>query len=70
MGKTRHVQTRYLWIQERLREKEFKIEAVRTDKNLSDICTKPMSHDACWYHMNRMSQEYAAGKNVHAKRLD
>ena len=70
LGKTRHVQTRYLWIQERLREKEFKIEAVRTDKNLSDICTKPMSHDACWYHMSRMSQDYVAGKNVHAKRLD
>ena len=69
LGKTRHVQTRYLWVQHRLKENEFELVAVGTDKNVSDVCTKPMSHDLCWKHMNSVGQFAVSGKSRAAKGL-
>ncbi len=67
LGKTRHIQTRFLWIQEKVRMKELVIEKVRTDDNLADLCTKPLSSEVCWRHMSTMGQVYMAEKNTNAK---
>eukprot|EP00438_Fugacium_kawagutii_P000480 Skav216940 [mRNA] locus=scaffold3396:50058:57739:+ [translate_table: standard] len=69
LGRTRHVQTRFLWVQERLQKKDFSVECVKSDRNVSDICTKPLSNDLCWKHMASMGQCCVGGRHVIAKRL-
>lgn len=67
LGKTRHVQTRYLWVQSKLHEREFDLVAVGTDKNFSDLCTKPMSQELCQTHMTNIGQHYVSGASSAAK---
>ena len=62
LGRTRHVQTRYLWVQERIRLKDIQLETVTTDKNLADVCTKPVPGDVCWKHLHSMGQELGVGR--------
>ena len=35
LGKTRHISTQYLWIQERVQRRELDVQKVRTDENPS-----------------------------------
>ncbi|CAK0826802.1 unnamed protein product [Prorocentrum cordatum] len=45
-GRVRHLQTRYLWHQQALREKQFEIERVDGKKNPSDAGTKALDQEA------------------------
>ena len=69
LGKTRHVQTRYLWIQEKVSNKEIRVEAVHTQSNLADLCTKPLPQEVCLKHMGTMGFEFQEGRNTTAKLL-
>ena len=40
LGKMRHIQTRYLWVQERVGEGRIKISSVPGTRNIADILTK------------------------------
>ena len=42
LGKLRHVQTRYLWVQERVAQSALKLEKVNTKHNSTDMCTNPV----------------------------
>lgn len=70
LGRTRHVQTRYLWVQQRLKENDFELLPVSTDKNLADIATKPVSQDVCKKHMAAMNQRFMEGKSTAAKAVE
>ena len=70
LGKLRHVQTRYLWIQERVAKNELKIVAVGTKQNVSDLCTKPVNKETCEKHMKSLNQVFAKGKASGAKNLE
>lgn len=69
LGKTRHVQTRYLWIQEKVSNKEIRVEAGHTQSNLADLCTKPLPQEVCLKHMGTMGFEFQEGRNTTAKLL-
>ena len=43
LGKVRHLEVRYLWVQEAHRKKRFEIQKVAGVKNPADILTKPLS---------------------------
>ena len=66
-GKTRHVQTRFLWVQHKVHEKEIELVSVGTDKNVSDLCTKAVPHDVCAKRMSAIGQHYASGSSAAAK---
>ena len=70
LGKLRHVQTRYLWLQERVSENSLKIVSVGTHQNIADMCTKPVSKECSEKHMKTMRQEFHSGKAVGAKALE
>ena len=70
LGKLRHVQTRYLWIQGRVANNELKIVAVGTKQNVADLCTKPVNKDTCEKHMKALGQIFATGKAFGAKSLE
>ena len=50
-GKVRHLETRCLWIQERVRSKEISILKVPTEKNRGDMQTKPLDPTRFWMLM-------------------
>ena len=55
LGKNRHVQTKYLWIQERLSLGDFQLKKVSTHVNLGDLMTKPLGGAAMRGHLRRMN---------------
>ena len=70
LGKLRHVQTRFLWLQERVACEDLKLEAVNTRKNLADLLTKPMTREVCERHVSTMNQVFETGKARGAKALE
>ena len=46
LGKMRHVQTRFLWIHERVANGDLNIEAIRGKANPADLMTKPLQGSA------------------------
>ena len=43
LGKVRHLNTAYLWVQEKAAEKEIKYNKVPGQDNVADLFTKPLS---------------------------
>jgi len=69
LGKLRHVQTRYLWVQERLLRGEFVLDKVGTKSNPADIGTKPLPRLDTERLMAIMGQDFRAGRASTAKHL-
>ena len=46
LGRSRHVQTRYLWVQQRVQEGDFRLKKEAGDTNVSDALTKLWTSDA------------------------
>ena len=69
LGQARHVQTRYLWVQEKVAARALELERVGTAKNYSDICTKPMPEVAMLKHLKNMGLRFHVGRAGAAKRL-
>ena len=69
LGKSRHVQTRFLWVQEQLAAGYFELEKVETSKNIADVCTKSLNAEAAGRHVKSMSYEVLAGRSTAAKSL-
>ena len=70
LGKLRHVQTTYLWIQERIASDDFELLQISAKQNTADLCTKPMSRETCEQHMKILNQEFHEGKAKGAKALE
>ena len=58
LGKMRHIQTRYLWVQERIREGHFGVVCIKGTKNPADLLTKPLSGPERNKHLERMGFQY------------
>ena len=68
LGRTRHVHTRFLWVQERIRVKDLKVEKVATDVNVADMGTKPLPADIL-KHMTKINQLFVSDRHEKAKHL-
>eukprot|EP00438_Fugacium_kawagutii_P022577 Skav230125 [mRNA] locus=scaffold2192:206723:207394:+ [translate_table: standard] len=67
LGKSRHIQSRYLWIQERLAEGSFELFKIATNLNTADLCTKALSSEAVERHLKTMGFESSSGRSTLAK---
>ena len=65
LDKQRHVQTRYLWVQERIARKEFEIQKVQGEKNVSDILTKATSGSLLEKHLAKLGQVVVVPSPLH-----
>ena len=54
LGKQRHVQTRYLWLQERVANRHLEVEKVATKYNVSDILTKCCGIETLRRHLTQL----------------
>ena len=43
LGKVRHMEVRFLWVQEMVKEGKIAVKKVHTTKNIADLLTKPVS---------------------------
>ena len=55
LGKNRHIQTKWLWIQERLAAEDFRLAKVNTKKNLADLMTKALAGHEIRKHLESMN---------------
>ena len=61
-GKMRHVKVGDLWIQEKVEEKELRIEKVAGEDNPADLMTKNVGQELIKRHMGSLSQEFRTGR--------
>ena len=54
LGKTRHIEVRYLWIQQEIKEGKVNVKKVGTDSNPADLLTKALNRDKIAGHMRMM----------------
>ena len=62
LGKVKHMHTQYLWVQERVRSKDFSLHKIRTDDNTADLMTKYLIRVKIDLCMKNISQEVRQGR--------
>ena len=65
LGKMRHIQTRYLWVQERVGEGHIKISSVPGVKNVADVLTKEVNGTTMKKHLEKMGFEFCEAHSRH-----
>jgi hypothetical protein len=60
--RTRHVDTRYHFVQENLDDRIMKIECIKSVENQSDIFTKNVTQEIYERHISRFLEEYIEGE--------
>ena len=65
----KHVQTRYLWVQERVARKALILATVASKENVADMLTKLLTWIDVQRHMTSMHLLYAEGRAGRAKQL-
>ena len=68
LGKSKHINTGLLWLQDSIENNEVVISKVHTDLNIADIMTKYLTPQKRNYFMSRMGMEYASGSHSLALR--
>ena len=69
LGKTRHIDTGLLWIQEVAAEKRLKVGKVLGRDNPADLYTKYLDWDTIQRHCHRMSSIFDEGRAESAPKL-
>ena len=69
LGRTRHIQVQYLWIQEKLRNGFFGMQKVGTKENVADLFTKPLPAEDMRRLLSSMNMQLAAGRSSVAPTL-
>ena len=69
LGRMKHIQTRFLWIQERLALKHFVLNKVGTLLNRADVLTKQLSAKEMYGHLEAIGHILAGGRAKTAKRM-
>ena len=54
VGRVRHLETQYLWIQERTRSTEIIVVKVRSEVNTADLLTKALDAERHWTLMSAL----------------
>ncbi len=69
LGRSRHLDTRLLWVQQRVRNKDMTMLKVHGKGNLGDLATKVQNLPTILKLMNAMGYYFREGRHALAKRL-
>ena len=69
LGKVRHIDVQYLWIQDEVASERLGLTKVDTKANFADIFTKPLSNDVLMKHLTGMGFELRSDRAASAPRL-
>ena len=67
LGRQRHVQTRYLWLQERVAAGHLSIQKIKTTHNIADILTKAASRETLERHKRTIGLRHV---NAHSSQKE
>ena len=68
LGQTRHIQTKYLWVQERLEAGDFTLVKVSTHDNVADLLTKHLDQAKVKLFLEKLSCYTSSDRHVLAPR--
>ena len=60
LGACRHIEVKWLWLQQAMDEKKLATKHVPTESNIADIGTKALTRDRIWKLMNQMGMSLVA----------
>ena len=63
LGKTRHVAVHLLWVQERIREKDFELLKCKGTDNPADLMTKHLAQELIAVNTRRWSSDFVDGRS-------
>ena len=63
LGKTRHIEVQYLWVQDNVNRKTMSVEKVGTKENPADMLTKGMKRETIEEHMRFTGGQVHQGKS-------
>ena len=69
LGKTRHIETRSLWVQHKIANGDLMLEKIRGTVNVAGLLTKHVDAKTCEKYMTMIGQEYRPGRLRNAKRI-
>ena len=69
LGKTRHIEVQYLWIQEEIQRETLAMKKVGTDENMADLLTKSLKPETMLRHMEALGIEVEAGRAATALKI-
>ena len=69
VGKTKHVQARYLWLQQHTRDGSLVVEKVHGKKNPADLLTKVLDRKTIVAHLTRLNFERFCDRSAKQKKL-
>ena len=70
LGRTRHIEVHYLWVQEKLAAKDFFLHRVGGKANPEDLLTKHVDRQTLCNHMDKFSFMYMSGRASECPLLD
>ena len=70
LGKVRHLATADLWVQDRLRSGDFRLEKVAGSDNAADILTKHVPRPLLLRHLRALGLRCEAGRAFMAPTID
>ena len=62
LGKVRHLAVADLWIQDKVRAQDFKLEKVAGTSNPADALTKYVDHSTLAKHLKTLSLDFESGR--------
>ena len=68
-GKMKHIQTRFLWTQERIAAGHLELRCVKSYDNTADLLTKVLALKDIERHMHSLSQIFREGRAASAKKV-
>ena len=63
LGRTRHIHTRYLWVQQKVHKKEVELKKEATKDNVADLMTKHLTEVRMKELMKRLGSESRLGQS-------
>ena len=66
LGRTRHIEVQYLWIQQHVAEERLHVARVGTDSNPADMLTKHLKAETVNAHLQRLGFEQQYGRDMSA----
>ena len=62
LGKTRHIDVHYLWVQERVRNGDIALQKVKGTENPADLLTKHLGSEDMIRYMSKFGMSYRDGR--------
>ncbi len=69
LGKTKHIEVQYLWVQQEVQEERLQVKKIHTSSNPADMFTKPVPEEVVRRHLRKLGVYLSRDRAQSAPRL-